>query len=134
MKVIKCNVGKSKFAFPLGDIKEVIETVLYEEYLGQNKFTLGFINYRGDELQLLNIAKVLKGAYEKNKEYEDRFIIIAKSQPFCILVDNVEDIFDLEDEEIEKMVKESPFFKDGQTTLKRSESGFTFVNYNFETD
>ena len=45
-----------------------------------------------------------------------------------------EDVVDLEDKELEIMVKESPLFKGGQTTLKRSESGFTFVNFNFESD
>jgi hypothetical protein len=45
-----------------------------------------------------------------------------------------EDVADLEDEELESMVKESSFFKGGQTTIKRSESGFTFVNLNFESD
>jgi hypothetical protein len=45
-----------------------------------------------------------------------------------------EDVLDLEDEALESMVIESSFFKGGQTTLKRLESGFTFVNFNFKSD
>ena len=45
-----------------------------------------------------------------------------------------EDVADLEDEDLELMVKGSPFFKGGQITLKRSELGFTFVNINFKSD
>jgi len=45
-----------------------------------------------------------------------------------------EEVLDLEDQELEKMVKASPFCKEGQTTIKRSESGFTFINFNFESD
>ena len=45
-----------------------------------------------------------------------------------------EDVVDLDDNEIEKMVTASPFFKKGKATIKRSESGFTFVNFNFESD
>jgi hypothetical protein len=45
-----------------------------------------------------------------------------------------EDVADLDDKELENMVSESPFFKGGKTTIKRSESGFTFVNFNFESD
>jgi endonuclease III-like uncharacterized protein len=45
-----------------------------------------------------------------------------------------EDVADLEDQEIEKMVKGSQFYKGGSVTLKRVESGFTFVNINFKCE
>lgn len=46
-----------------------------------------------------------------------------------------EDIIDLSDEQLELEVKELPMFKqDSSITMKRSESGFTFVNFNFEID
>ena len=45
-----------------------------------------------------------------------------------------EKVLDLEDQDLEKMVKSSPFYKEGRTTIKRSESGFTFINFNFESD
>lgn len=45
-----------------------------------------------------------------------------------------EDVAHLKDKEIEKIVKSSPIFKGGSITLKRGETGFTFVNFNFESD
>jgi hypothetical protein len=45
-----------------------------------------------------------------------------------------EEVIDLEDQDLETIVKSSPFYKKGQTTIKRSELGFTFVNFNFESD
>ena len=46
-----------------------------------------------------------------------------------------EDIDDLEEEEIIKEVKASPLLKkDSEITLKRSGTGYTFVNFNFETE
>ena len=46
-----------------------------------------------------------------------------------------EDITELRDHEIEAEVKESPLLReDSSIILKRSESGFTFVNFNFETE
>lgn len=45
-----------------------------------------------------------------------------------------EDIAGLDEEIITKEVKSSPLVnKDSQLTFKRSDSGFTFVNFNFET-
>ncbi len=45
-----------------------------------------------------------------------------------------DDVLKLSDEKIKAEVKESPLIKDGSSiTLKRSDSGFTFVNFNFET-
>ena len=44
------------------------------------------------------------------------------------------DINNLIDNEIEAEVRKSPLVKKGTSmTMKRSESGFTFVNFNFET-
>jgi hypothetical protein len=41
---------------------------------------------------------------------------------------------DLSDDEIEKEVQKSPYVKHGSPlTLKRSVSGYTFVNFNFES-
>jgi hypothetical protein len=46
-----------------------------------------------------------------------------------------EDISNLIDNEIEAEVRESPLVKEGTSmTVKRSESGFTYVNFNFETE
>lgn len=46
-----------------------------------------------------------------------------------------EDVIDLSDQEIEKKVKTSPFFKpDSSITMTRNRSGFTFVNFNFESE
>ena len=46
-----------------------------------------------------------------------------------------EDIAELEEHEIIKQVKASPYFKkDSSTTFKRSDTGYTFVNFNFEAD
>lgn len=46
-----------------------------------------------------------------------------------------EDVIDLEDCEIEDEVKTSPLVEKGSSiTLKRSQSGFTFVNFNFHSD
>jgi len=46
-----------------------------------------------------------------------------------------EDVAELKDNEIEAEVRRSPLLKEGSgITLKRSESGFTFVNFNFETE
>lgn len=46
-----------------------------------------------------------------------------------------EDIAGLEEGEITKEVKSSPLVnKDSEITFKRSDSGFTFVNFNFETE
>ena len=44
-----------------------------------------------------------------------------------------EDVKDLKDKEIEKLVKSSPIVKeDSKITLKHSDSGYIFVNFNFE--
>ena len=46
-----------------------------------------------------------------------------------------EDVDDLDEEEIIKEVKASPLLKkDSKITLKRSGTGYTFVNFNFETE
>jgi len=46
-----------------------------------------------------------------------------------------EDVAELKDNEIESIVKKSPLLKKGSSmTLTRSESGFTFVNFNFEAE
>jgi len=46
-----------------------------------------------------------------------------------------EDVDDLEEEEIIKEVKASPLLKkDSKITFKRSDTGYTFVNFNFETE
>lgn len=46
-----------------------------------------------------------------------------------------EDVAELTDKEIEEEVKTSPLLNEGSSvTLKRPESGFTFVNFNFETE
>ncbi len=44
-----------------------------------------------------------------------------------------EDVAELEEEEIKEEVRASPLVlvKDSEITFKRSESGFTFVNFNF---
>ena len=44
-----------------------------------------------------------------------------------------EDVSELNDEEIEAELRESSLIKTNSSiTIKRSESGFTFVNFNFE--
>lgn len=46
-----------------------------------------------------------------------------------------EDIEGLSDQEIEKMVRSLPILdENSDLTLTRTESGFTFVNFNFKTD
>jgi len=46
-----------------------------------------------------------------------------------------EDIVKLKDNEIKAAVKTSPLLKeDSSITLNRSESGFTFVNFNFKAE
>jgi hypothetical protein len=43
------------------------------------------------------------------------------------------DVINLDDEELEKLVRESPIVKGGKRlTVKRGTNGFTFVNFNFE--
>lgn len=45
------------------------------------------------------------------------------------------DVAELSDNEIEEMVIKSPLFNQGsKLTLSRSDSGFTFVNFNFVTE
>ena len=45
-----------------------------------------------------------------------------------------EDIPELKDQEIEKQVRASPICKKGSSiTIKRTDSGYTFINFNFET-
>ena len=45
-----------------------------------------------------------------------------------------EDVVNLSDKEIKEDVKSSPLVNsDSQITLKRSESGYTFINFNFDT-
>ena len=45
-----------------------------------------------------------------------------------------DDISDLTDEELEQEVRQSPLVKkESAVTIKRLDSGFTFVNFNFET-
>lgn len=46
-----------------------------------------------------------------------------------------QDIAGLDEEKITAEVKSSPLVnQDSQITFKRSDSGYTFVNFNFETD
>ena len=46
-----------------------------------------------------------------------------------------DDVSDLCDSSLEKEVKSSPLVKpDSSVTIKRAESGYTFVNFNFETE
>ena len=46
-----------------------------------------------------------------------------------------EDIVSIDDHEVEVEVRMSPLLKaDSKITLTRSETGFTFVNFNFETE
>lgn len=47
-----------------------------------------------------------------------------------------EDVIGISDDELKEEVKMSPLLKDksSEITLKRSESGFTFVNFNFEVN
>ena len=52
----------------------------------------------------------------------------------CIIFAN-EDIVSITDDEVETEVRMSPLVKaDSKITLKRSKSGFTFVNFNFEDE
>ncbi len=45
-----------------------------------------------------------------------------------------DDISDLTDEELEQEVRQAPLVKkESAMTIKRLDSGFTFVNFNFET-
>ena len=45
-----------------------------------------------------------------------------------------EDVAGIKDDELEKIVRTSPLVKkDSKFTLKRGDSGFTFVNFNFES-
>lgn len=45
------------------------------------------------------------------------------------------DVSDLNDVEIEAEVRESPLLKDDSAiTIQKSDSGFVFVNFNFETE
>lgn len=44
-----------------------------------------------------------------------------------------DDILGMSDEEIEQEIRKSPLVKNGsEMKIKRSDSGFTFVNFNFE--
>jgi hypothetical protein len=46
-----------------------------------------------------------------------------------------EDVAGLTDEEIQEELKQSALLKEGSMiTIKRSSNGFTFLNFNFETD
>lgn len=46
-----------------------------------------------------------------------------------------EDVSELDDSEIEAEVRTSPLIsQDSKITITRSESGYTFVNFNFETE
>lgn len=50
-----------------------------------------------------------------------------------IIFVNVE-VADLTDDELKEMVRESPIVnKDSGITIRRSKSGYTFVNFNFES-
>ena len=45
-----------------------------------------------------------------------------------------EDVSELRDDELEGELKRSPVLKESSSiTVQRTESGFTFVNFNFET-
>jgi hypothetical protein len=55
-------------------------------------------------------------------------LIMAESFIFCN-----EDVAQFNDEELKEEVKSSPMVKeDSLFTVKKSDSGFTFVNFNFE--
>ncbi len=87
MKVIKCRIGKSYFGFKIEDIRAVSQTVLYEEYLGQNKYTLGYFIFRGENIQLVDITKLLAGKY--NVIYEKQIIVLLKKYDMGLLVDEL---------------------------------------------
>ena len=94
MKVLKCFIGITPLGIKINEIEEIIETVLYNEFAGQSKYTIGFINYRGREVQLLNLAKILKSKYKA--DYENQFILVLKDKPFGLVVDIIENIDEIE--------------------------------------
>lgn len=49
------------------------------------------------------------------------------------LIFHNEDIVMLSDAELEKEVRASPLVKSDEMTISRSDGGYTFVNFNFET-
>ncbi len=100
MKVLKCAIGETSFGFELKrEIEEVIEAVEVRQFPGQKKQTVGFFNYRGREIQLLDLAHILKWKY--SNEYVNRFIIVIKDKSFAFLVDHIDNIYDLPDEQME---------------------------------
>ena len=44
------------------------------------------------------------------------------------------DVAGLSHEKLEQDLRTSPLFKQGSITIKKSDSGFTFVNFNFEVE
>ena len=82
-----------------------------------------------EDTSILNRMEVKLGDYEVLYEKWSWDGISAES----IIFANT-DIKDLSDKELEAEVKASPLVKSSSDiTIKRSKTGFTFVNFNFET-
>jgi hypothetical protein len=87
-----------------------------------------FDNVRTDEGAIIIFRTVaILGEYEVLYEKWSWDGITAESIIFAN-----EDISELSDKELEFKVKESPLVKGSSITVKKSESGYTFVNFNFE--
>ncbi len=94
MKILKCSIAGYDFAFRVDVFEEIIPTVLFKEFPGQKKSTVGFINFRGEEKELLDLGYLLNAEYEG--EYINRFIIVLKGRPYAFLIDKFDSIIDTE--------------------------------------
>ncbi|MCD6577941.1 chemotaxis protein CheW [bacterium] len=112
MKVVKCRIGRSYFGFNIMGVRAVSQTVIYKEYLGQNRYTLGYFIFRGDNFQLVDITKLLAGKYDT--EYEKQIMVLLKNHDIGILVDELIGNYNIKDPDLEipsESIKRSEFIK-----------------------
>lgn len=111
MQVVIFKIGEEQFAVETGQVQSICDMMNITKVPKASSYIKGLINLRGIIITVLNINLIL-GIEESSCKDQNIIILNLKDESIGITVDSVEEVLDIEDRYIEKvMEKEKPFLK-----------------------
>jgi len=130
---LSIHLGKEIFAISVKKVLEVLQKQYITEMPEMPDFVKGVINFRGDIVPVVDARVIFK---MRTTDLQNYVIIVLEIEDLeknirvCVIVDNVKDVFSVEDEEIKSIpdlgLKYNPEYLAGM--VKTKDSFITILN------
>ena len=111
MLYLQCNVGRDRYVINAGHILSVIPLLKMHKMAGVPDYMLGFINYRGQTIPVVDLSKLLSGKRSKSR-LSTRIVLIDyshgdKHETVGLVAENATEVVKLSEDDFSPNIVDS---------------------------